>query len=155
LSPDFFQPAAENASASLLQHANSLWVENVGPDLTWMTPQQVAEEVRSYIRAGVDFLSYSASDHRGAQASAFLLFSPLVQRLIVEEAHRAGITAQAHTTSVEALRVAIEAGTDIIEHGNITGPVPIPDSTLEMLAKSQAALVVFPYTERRLEILRD
>src|SRR5258705_13206172 len=63
---------------------------------------------------------------------AFLSFSPRGQAAIVEEAHRAGLTAQAHSLSVEGLRIAIEAGCNLITHCNVTGPVPIPESTLEL-----------------------
>jgi imidazolonepropionase-like amidohydrolase len=154
-SKDFVEKTMEVASTSLVLRINSLFVENVGPDLTWMTPEQVAQEVRIYIGKGIDFIKYASSEHRVAEPSAFLLFSALAQLHIVEEAHRAGVTAQAHTTSVEALRVAIEAGCDLIQHCNITGPVPIPETTLELLAAKKAGAVVFPFTQRRLdEIMR-
>jgi imidazolonepropionase-like amidohydrolase len=152
---DFMPKALDIASGGLVQRINSLYVENVGPDLTWMPPEQVAEEVRAYLRTGIDFIKYASNEHRGGEPNAFLVFSPAVQSHIVAEAHRAGITAQAHTTSVEGLKVAIEAGADIIQHCNLTGPVPIPQGTLQMLAKGRAAAVVFPLTQRRAEIVNS
>jgi len=154
-SADFIPKTQEVASAGLVRRINSLFVENVGPDLSWMTPEQVAAEVRAYLALGIDFIKYASSEHRGAEPNAFLLFSPLVQKHIVEEAHRAGTTAQAHTTSVEGLRVAVEAGSDIIQHCNLTGPVPIPSSTLELLARNRTGAVIFPLTQRRLEIFKE
>lgn len=150
-SVDFNARALEAASEALARRINSLWVENVGPDLSWMTPDQVAEEVRAYATKGIDFIKFAASEHRGSEPSAFLLFSPLVQARIVAEAHAAGLTAQAHTSSVEALRVAIEAGCDLIQHVNVTGPVPIPQSTFELLAHRGIGAVVLPFTQRRLD----
>lgn len=151
-SVDFNAKALDVASGVLARRINALWAENVGPDLSWMVPDEVAREVRDYIGRGIDFLKYASSEHRGAEPSAFLLFSPLVQERIVAEAHEAGITAQAHTSSVEALRVAIEAGCDLIQHANITGPVPIPPSTFELMARRKTAAVVLPFTQRRLEL---
>jgi imidazolonepropionase-like amidohydrolase len=154
-SADFLPKAPEAISGSLVQRINAAWVENVGPDLTWMTPEQVAREVRAYLDTGIDFVKYASSEHRAAEPNAFLVFSPLVQGRIVAEAHRAGTTAQAHTTSVEALRVAVEAGCDIIQHCNITGPVEIPQSTIDMLVTNETGVVVFPMTQRRLSIMKD
>jgi imidazolonepropionase-like amidohydrolase len=114
-----------------------------------MTADECAREVREYLATGIDFLKYASSEHRGNEASAFLAFSPHAQRAIVAEAHRAGTTAQAHTSSVEALRVAIESGSDIIQHCNITGPTPIPDETLQLLVSRGTASTVFPFTRRR------
>jgi len=154
ISPDFLPKVVGLVSNSLVERINSLYAENVGPDLTWMVPQQVAEEVRAYLRTGIDFIKYASNEHRGGEPNAFLLFSPLVQSHIVEEAHRAGTTAQAHATSVEGIRVAIEAGSDILQHCNLSGPVPIPEETLELLAKRKTGAVLFPLTERRLEIFK-
>ncbi len=153
LSADFHAKSLEVASTSLAQRINSMWVENTGPDLSWMTPDQVAQEVRSYIGTGIDFIKYASSEHRGSEPNAFLLFSPLVQSRIVEEGHRAGITVQAHTSSVEGLRVAVEAGCDLIQHANISGPVAIPQSTIELMASKNTAAVIFPFTQRRLEMI--
>src|SRR6202035_4635298 len=116
------------------------WVENVGRHLMWLTPEQVGQEVRAYIARGIDFIKYASNDH---WPGAFLAFSPRAQAFIVEEAHRVGITAQAHSMSVEGLRVAIEAGCDLITHCNITGPVSIPQATLELFAARRTGAVVF------------
>jgi imidazolonepropionase-like amidohydrolase len=74
---------------------------------------------------------------------------------MVDEAHRAGITAQAHAISVEGLRIAVEAGCDLITHANISGPVPIPQDTLDLMAKRGTGAVIFPHTERGLVWLKE
>ena len=54
--------------------------------------------------------------------------------MIIEEGHRAGMVVQAHTTSPEALDLAIDAGLDIVTHGDISGPSSmIPEETLRKL----------------------
>jgi imidazolonepropionase-like amidohydrolase len=149
-SADFLAKSAEIASSVLVERINSTWAESVGPELTWMTPEQVAERIRAYATTGIDFVKYAGSEHRVPTGpSAFLAFSPRCQKAIVEEAHRAGLTAQAHTQSVEALHVAIEAGCEIIQHCNITGSVPIPQETLALLVERKTASTVFPITRRR------
>lgn len=151
LSPDFGAKASDVATAALANRINAVWVENVGRRLMWLTSGQVAEEVRAYIAKGIDFVKFASNEHGGPSAGAFLAFSPAVQRSIVEEAHRAGITAQAHTMTVEGLRMAIDAECDLIQHVNITGPTAIPGETLELLAKRRIGCVVFPWTEKALD----
>lgn len=149
-SQDFFPKAAEQASAGFLERINRLWTENVGPELSWMTPDEVGREIVDYIAKGVDFVKFASSEHRmPMENNAFLALSPAVQSVIVNEAKRAGLTSQAHTTAVEALRVAIEAGCDLIQHINLTGPTPIPDSTIELLVSNGVSATVFPLTQRR------
>lgn len=152
-SPDFFPKVTEVASAALVNRINAIWVENVGRHLMWLSPDQVAHQVRAYTAKGIDFIKYGSNEHFGTSAGAFLVFSSRVQAAIVEEAHRAGLTAQAHTTSVEGLRTAIEAGCNLIQHANHTGPEPIPEATLELLARRKTGTTVFPMTQSRLEWL--
>lgn len=154
-SPDFFAPAAEVASAGFSRRINALFAENVGRHLMWLTPEAVAQEVRAYISKGIDFAKYASNEHGAHSAGAFIAFSPQVQAAIVEQAHLAGITAQAHTMSVEGLRIAVEAGCNLIQHANTTGPVPIPETTLELMARRKTGAVVFPLTHRRLEWLME
>jgi imidazolonepropionase-like amidohydrolase len=151
ISPDFFPRAAAIASTALATRINATWVENVGRHLMWLTPEQVAEHVRVYIEKGIDFIKYASNEHGSQAAGALLQFSPHAQEAIVEEAHRAGITAQAHCMTVEGLQMAIEAGCDLITHCNYTGPTTIPRSTIDLFAKHDIGAVVFPWTERRME----
>ena len=150
LSRDFCAKAAEVLSAALVERINGLCAENVGPALSWMSSEQGCErEIRSYIGKGVDFIKYASSEHRWGDPTTSLVFSPRVQGAIVEEVHRAGLTAQAHASSLESLQAAVEAGCDLIQHCNITGPFPIGEATLELMARRKTGAVVFPFTERR------
>jgi imidazolonepropionase-like amidohydrolase len=147
-SPDFDAKAAELASADFVKRVNSIWVENVGRHLMWLPPEQVGQEVAKYVAKGVDFIKYGANEHYGTEYGAFLAFSPEQQVAIVKAAHQAGITAQAHIMSIEGLRLAVEAGCDLITHANITGPVLIPESTLQLMARRRTGTVVFAWPQR-------
>lgn len=154
-SPDFFAAAAQIASPSFVRRINAIWVENTGRHLMFLTPQQVGEEVRRYLETGIDFLKYGATEHGAQAAGAFISFSERVQRVIVEETHRAGRTAQSHSTSVEGVYMSIAAGCDLITHCNMTGPTAIPDETLDLFAESGCGAVVFPVTDAGLDWLKQ
>ncbi|ONF72157.1 hypothetical protein AVR91_0211525 [Amycolatopsis keratiniphila subsp. keratiniphila] len=154
-SEDFDKRIPGVGSSHFVDRVNATWVENVGRHLMWLTPEAVGKEVREYIGRGVDFVKYASNEHGGASAGAFIQFSERTQRVIVEEAHRAGLTAQAHTSSVEGLRMAIEAGCDLVQHCNTTGPTEIPRETLELLAEKNCGAVVFPLTDNGFKILKE
>jgi imidazolonepropionase-like amidohydrolase len=145
---DFIAKTPELASADLIRKVESIWVESVGRRLMWLPPERVAAEVGEYIKKGIDFIKYASNDHA---PGAFLAFSPRTQAAIVKEAHSAGITAQAHTLSVEGLWTALEADCDLIQHANITGPVQIPESTLELFVERNVAAVIFAYSDNVLD----
>lgn len=154
ISRDFYANA-DAVSAPLAERINATWVENSGPALSWMTASEVAREVDAYIDRGIDFVKYASSEHRWGDPSTFLLFSPRIQKAIVAATHARGLTAQAHATSVESLHAALEAGCDLIQHCNITGPTPIPDDTIELFVESGAGAVIFPLTQRRFDWVMD
>jgi imidazolonepropionase-like amidohydrolase len=114
-SRDFIARAPGVFSPALTSRLNALWAENVGPDLMWMTPDDAAREVRGYIANGIDFVKFASTQHP-ISTGALLALSPKAQCAIVEEAHRAGLTAQAHTHTVEGPRISVEAGCDLIQH---------------------------------------
>jgi len=151
LSADFRGPSAAHVSKAFAKRINETWEQGTGRKLLWMTPDEVRAAIREYTRKGVDFLKYGASGHVDMN---FVTFSPRAQRAIVEEGHQAGMTVQAHTTSVESLDLAIEAGLDIVTHGDISGPTrPIPDETIRKLVERKVAVSALPVTERHLQAL--
>jgi imidazolonepropionase-like amidohydrolase len=146
---DFNVAAETTATKPLVRRINRLWEENTGPDLMWDTPEMIHREIKRYISRGIDFLKYGASGHREED---FLQFSPEQQQAIVEECHKAGIIAQTHTTSVESLRQALEAGVDMLQHGSVTGPTPIPDATVKLMFDKKVYCAVQPRTAKRLAL---
>ncbi len=153
LSADFRGRAAPYVSKAFARRINETWEQDTGRQLLWMLPEEVRSVIREYARKDVDLLKYGASGHVDMN---FITFSPRVQRVIVEEGHRAGITVQTHTTSVESLDIAIEAGVDIVTHGGISGPTtPIPDETIQKLVDRGTAISALAITQRRLDALLE
>ena len=154
-SGDFDSRIPGIGSSHFVDRVNATWVENTGRHLMWWTPEAVGKEVRKYIEHGIDFVKYASNEHGGTSAGAFIQFSERTQRVIVEEAHRAGLTAQSHSSSVEGLRMSLEAGCDLVQHCNMTGPVEIPRETLELFTQKDCGAVVFPLTGNGMAVLRE
>ena len=153
LGPDFREAHAAYVSQAFVKRINETWEENTGRELLWMTPDSVADVIRNYTTLGMDFLKYGASGHVDMN---LISFSERVQRVIVEEGHRAGMTVQTHTTSVESFDMAIEAGVDIITHCGISGPeIPIPMESIRKMVDRGIACSVLPITARRLAALEE
>ncbi len=151
LSADFRADAAAHLSGAFVSRINNAWEQDVGRDLMWMGPDEVHSKVQEYAAKDVDFLKYGASGHT---EMFFISFSPRVQRAIVDAGHEAGKTVQVHTTSIESLDMAINAGVDILTHCDITGPVKaMPIETARKIADSGIACSVLPVTQRRLDAL--
>jgi imidazolonepropionase-like amidohydrolase len=119
--------------------------QGLGQNLTWLPAERVGEPVREYIeRTGVDFIKYAACMHD----VPLIVFSERAQRAIVDAAHHAGRTVQAHTMSVESLRMEVEAGADLLTHPNVTGYEPIPDDLLETIVERQLPAAALLWTKR-------
>jgi imidazolonepropionase-like amidohydrolase len=153
-SVDFFPELADAVLDGFAQQINSIWQENVGRRLLWMSPEQVRAEMRSYVKREIDFVKYAVSGHP-LDAMEMIQFSPRVQRVIVEESHRAGLTVQTHTTSTESLRLAVEAGVDLLQHGSLTGPECIPEDTLALMVERQVPCAILAFTTNSLAWFRE
>ena len=141
LGRDFNAAAETTATKALVKRINWIWEENTGPDLLWMTPEQVRAEIRTYIARGIDFLKYAVSGHGSGQGN-FLMFSPETQRMIVEECHRAGIIVQTHTSSVDRWTAS----------GRRSKPESTCSSTQPLPIDRNIYAAVQPRTERRLKL---
>lgn len=151
LSADFRGQAAQHVSKAFASRTNETWEQGTGRALLWMPPDSVRRVIREYAGKGVDFLKYGASGHVEMN---FVSFSPAVQRAIVEEGRRAGMTVQTHTTSVESFSMAVEAGVDIITHCGISGPTHhLPVEYIRKMVERGVACSVLPITQRRLDAL--
>jgi len=149
LGVDMNADGGKTASAAFVRRINAVWEENVGPDLAYMMPDQVRAEVRKYISRGMDFLKYASTGHAQPR---LIVFSEDVQKAIVEESHKAGLTVQAHTTSNESLRLAIQAGVDLITHADDTGPMAMSEETLAILKERRIPCGIIPKTNRRWDL---
>ena len=147
---DFLPQARETLLEAYSARLNSMWQENVGPELMWMSPDQVRIEIRKYAATGIDFMKYALTGH-GLKTAQYIQFSPRVQAVIVEEAHRASLTVQTHTTSNEGLHLAVEAGVDLMQHADVTfGPHPIPAETLALISERRVPCALLPRTKSAL-----
>jgi imidazolonepropionase-like amidohydrolase len=148
-----FGETGKALNPSVVERVNWHWEQGVGSDLTWMPSTDVRTAVREYIATrGIDFVKYASSAHRSFRLIAM---SPDSQHAIVEEAHAAGMTAQACTLAPEALKLAIEAGVDLLQHGGSTGKFPMPQETLDLIAGRQLPCVVTLFTERRIAASKE
>ncbi len=140
--------AAENVSRATQARIDARYEQGVGSRLQLMSPDEVCVAVRGYIGKGVDFLKYSGD------SGAKIFFSPRVQRAIIEEGHRAGLSVQAHITSAEEMHVALERGLDIVTHGEMPLPPAVWTAALiTELVERKAWVSVLPFTQRRLDAM--
>ncbi len=135
-----FTTTASMASASTAFQAriNERFEAGAGPELAWMSPDQIHERMSRYAASGVDFVKYGATGDGAPVNSemgqeAALRFSPEQQRAIVDAVHAAGLPVQTHTTSAESLHIAVELGTDMGQHATETGASRMYEGTLQRM----------------------
>jgi imidazolonepropionase-like amidohydrolase len=150
-SKDFFPQGKDALFEEFTDRTNAIWQEHVGPELMAMSPEQVRQEIRRHAHSGIDFLKYAVNGH----GSVEILFSPRVQQVIVDEAHRAGITVQTHQMSAEGLHLAIEAGVDLMQHCEITLEHPLPAETVTLLAERRVPGAFLANTQAALDWYRE
>lgn len=129
-----------SASKAFQARINAQFELNGGPDLAWMTPEQVHDEMVKYVAKGVDFVKYGATGddppvNSAVGQEAVLRFTPAQQRAMVEAVHAAGKIIQTHQTSAEALRIVVESGVDMAQHCAHTGRSRIAEATIQLMVK--------------------
>jgi imidazolonepropionase-like amidohydrolase len=134
---------------------NKIWEENVGPDLLDDSPAEVRAEIQKYVARGIDFMKFAESSHNQSPPRSFLMFSPEVARIIVEEGHKAGIIVQTHTTSVESLRLALEAGIDMGQHCEVLGAHEMPDELIQTMRSRPFYCGVLSYRADRVAAMKE
>jgi imidazolonepropionase-like amidohydrolase len=151
LSEDFFPAARESLFEEFTDRTNALWQEGVGRELMWTPLPQLRQAVRRHAENEIDFLRFAVSGH-GAKVARYLQFSPRVQKAIIEEAHGAGLTAQAHTTSVEAVELSLDAGVDLLQQASTTGVETLPEETIARLVSVGIPCGIVPNTAKALNL---
>ena len=129
-----------SASKAFQARINAQFELNGGPDLAWMTPAQVHDEMAKYVAKGVDFVKYGATGddppvNSAVGQEAVLRFTPAQQRAMVQAVHEAGKIIQTHQTDAEALRIVVESGVDMAQHCAITGRSRIAEETIQLMLK--------------------
>ena len=145
LGRDFNGGGETEGTKPFVKRINDLWELGTGPRLMWLTPDSLRKEIRAYADGPENFMKYAASGHTLME---MLMFSPEQQRVIVEEGHRAGKVVQTHSTSIESLRQAIEAGVDLMQHCSIAGITPLPDELIQLMIQRKVWCAVQAMTPR-------
>ena len=103
---------------------------------------EVRKAVRYQIKHGARLIKVCASggvmSHTGTAGAQH--YSDEELRAIVDEAHRRGLKVAAHTHGADAVRHAVEAGIDCIEHGFL-----LDDETIKLMAERGTFLVPTTY----------
>ena len=129
-----------SASKAFQARINAMFELNVGPDLVYMSPERVYEEMAEYA-AIVDFVKIGVTGdgpplNSEIGQSNVLRFSPAQLRAMVAAVHDAGKIIQGHQGSAESLRIVVETGFDMTQHCTFTGSSRIYDSTIQLMLEN-------------------
>lgn len=114
-------------------------------------PEAIRTAVRENLAAGADLIKiYLTGTLRGPKGLPGT-FAEAEVRVLVDEAHRAGVPVATHCVGGPGLDLALSCGIDVIEHGYF-----MTAEQIEALAASRAWLVLTPsifFTDLRLDTL--
>lgn len=112
-------------------------------------PSEVRKAVRYQIKYGAQLIKVCASggvmSHTGPAGAQ--QYSDEELRVVVDEAHRAGLRVAAHAHGDAGIRAAVEAGIDCIEHGSL-----MTDETIALLVERGTFLVATTYLADGLDV---
>ncbi|HXW35381.1 MAG TPA: amidohydrolase family protein [Acidimicrobiales bacterium] len=112
---------------------------------------EVRKAVRYQIKYGAELIKVCASggimSHTGPPGAQ--QYSDEELRAIVDEAHRRGLKVAAHAHGDEAIRAAVEAGIDCIEHGSL-----MSDETIDLMLERGTFLVPTTYLADGMDVSR-
>lgn len=121
----------KDADLSLFQEKwDDLLAQSMGEELTDMTPDELRVAMNGYLDKGVDVVKYGGTSH--FMRPSLIGFSPRQQAVIVAETHKRGKPVQTHATSSEGLRLAVEAGIDLIQHPEMMSR-DLPDDLIRLI----------------------
>jgi len=109
--------------------------QGAGEDLVDMDPEELRTAIRAYLDKGPDFIKYGGTAH--FTRPAFIGFSAEAQQVIVDAAHARNKVAETHATTVDGLRISVQAGIDLIQHPEILGVREMPDSLVRMIVEKK------------------
>lgn len=125
----------KDADLSLFEEKwNDLLAQSMGEDLADMTPEELRVAMNAYLDKGVDVIKYGGTSH--FMRPSLIGFSPRQQAVIVAEAHKRGKPVQTHATSSEGLRLAVEAGIDLIQHPEMMSR-DLPDDLIQLIVSKK------------------
>jgi imidazolonepropionase-like amidohydrolase len=93
------------------------------PEMTGVAdgPDAIRQKVRWNIRLGADVIKFGASSGvlSDEKVVGVAKYTQEEMNALVDEAHRLGVKVAAHAHGTEAIKMAIRAGVDSIEHGSL------------------------------------
>ncbi len=128
-----FSLIREQALTLFQEQMNDEISQGAGEDLVDLTPDELRKAIRAYLDKGPDFIKYGGTAHFARPA--FIGFSPEAQRVIVEEAHARGRSAETHATTADGLRLSVEAGIDLIQHPELLGNRELPETLVRKIVE--------------------
>lgn len=101
---------------------------------------EVRKAVRRILKEGADWIKLCVSGglagiHKGDHPS-IVEFTSVEVRAAVEEAHKRGRKVMVHGMAADSVKMAVEAGVDCIEHGNL-----LDEEAITMMAERQVSFV--------------
>ena len=115
--------------------------QGVGEDLTTLQVDSLRRAIGAYIDRGPDFIKIGVTTH--TSSPLFIPFGPRALAAIIDTAHRRGLLVDAHAGSVDAMRLALESGLDVIQHPEQVGG-RVTDSLLDLLARRGVTCAMMP-----------
>ena len=113
---------------------NDFITQGSGEELMEMRPEELRVAINDYLDLGPDFIKFGGTGH--FSNPVMIGFSPRAQRVMVEETHKRGLSAETHSTSPEGLRISVEAGVDLIQHpGVLTSDMS--DELIDMIVQRE------------------
>lgn len=131
-------------------HLDPTMFQKLGPGVLPLTVEEgiadgvaeVRKAVRYQIKHGAELIKVCASggvmSHTGPAGAQ--QYSDEELRVVVDEAHRAGLKVAAHAHGDDGIRAAVEAGIDCIEHGSL-----MSDETMSLMLERGTFLVPTTY----------
>ena len=124
------------------RHVRDGIVLGMGENLIEVAPDSLARLMNAYIDRGVDFVKLGVTVH--FERPAYPLFSSQSLEAMVATAHSRGRKVDAHAGTVEALRMAVLAGVDVLQHPEIVGGALIPPVLAESLRARHVVCAMMP-----------
>ena len=113
------------------EQMNDAIAQGAGENLADLTPAELRVAIGKYLDKGPDFLKFGATSH--FSEPSFIGFSPEAQKVLVDETHKRGKSAEVHSTTLEGLRISLAAGIDLIQHPELNTPRELPDDLVSII----------------------
>ncbi|HLX46336.1 MAG TPA: amidohydrolase family protein [Bryobacteraceae bacterium] len=113
------------------EQMNDYVAQGAGEELFDMTPEELRVAINKYLDKGPDFLKFGGTSH--FSEPTFIGFSLEAQKVMVDETHKRGKSAETHSTTIEGLRLSLLAGVDLVQHPEVLTPREMPDDLVAMM----------------------